>query len=298
LEFALDGLLADELDLLFHPIMAQASAMKTCGNRFMKLFIAVASLSLFAGSMFAVDIVAHRGASWDAPENTLAAMKLGWEQGADGVELDLHLSKDGKIVVIHDFDTKRIGGVDKKVVDQNFAELRKLDMGSWKGARWAGEPVPIFDEVLATVPEGKRIFIEIKVGPEILPELGRALKRSGKKPEQLVIISFRYDTMEASKKRFPKLQHYWLHSYRKDKETGEYPKIEDLIASAKAANLDGLNLNHNFPADKEFGQKVKDAGLGLYVWTVNDVEIAKRWIAAGVEGITTDRPAWLREQLK
>jgi glycerophosphoryl diester phosphodiesterase len=264
----------------------------------MKHVVIAACLSgFFATQAMAVEIIAHRGASWDAPENTLAAMKLAWEQDSDGIELDIHMSKDGKIVTIHDFDTKRIGGVDKPVVEQTFAELRKLDMGSWKGEEWAGEPVPIFDEILATVPEGRRVFIEIKVGPEILPEVERAIRNSGKKPEQLVIIAFRYDTMQESKKRFPDLEHYWLHSYRRDRTSGEFPKIEDLIARARAAKLDGLNLNHQWPVDKEFVQKVKDAGLGLYVWTVNDVDIARRWKEAGVDGITTDRPAWLRERL-
>src|SRR5688572_19017129 len=70
-----------------------------------------------SGTGWGVEIIAHRGASYDAPENTLAAVKLGWEQAKDGVEIDIHLSRDGKIVVIHDSDTKRIAGVDRRVVD-------------------------------------------------------------------------------------------------------------------------------------------------------------------------------------
>jgi glycerophosphoryl diester phosphodiesterase len=80
-----------------------------------------------AWSIQAVEIIAHRGASWDAPENTLRAMQLGWEQGADAIELDLHLSKDGRLVVIHDADTKRVAGDPRKVADQTWEELRSLE---------------------------------------------------------------------------------------------------------------------------------------------------------------------------
>ena len=73
-----------------------------------------------------VEIIGHRGASHDAPENTLASIKLAWEQGADAAEFDVFLSKDGQIVVIHDKDTKRVAGVDKPVVQQTLEELRKL----------------------------------------------------------------------------------------------------------------------------------------------------------------------------
>src|SRR3954470_3141821 len=83
-----------------------------------------------------VEIIAHRGASYDAPENTVAAIKLAWEQKADASEFDVFLSKDGKIVVIHDKDTKRVAGVDKTVASQTLAELRQLDAGKWKGAQF------------------------------------------------------------------------------------------------------------------------------------------------------------------
>jgi len=124
----------------------------------------------------AVDIIGHRGASHDAPENTLAAFKLGWEQGADAVELDIWLTKDGKIVCLHDADTKRTTGVLKKVAESTLDELRTLDAGTWKDAKWRGEKLPTLTEALAAIPAGKRLVIEIKAGVEILPELARDLK--------------------------------------------------------------------------------------------------------------------------
>ena len=103
-----------------------------------------------------VEIVAHRGASHDAPENTLPALRLAWEQGADASEFDVYLTKDGRVAVIHDKDTKRVAAVDKRVADQTLAELKALDVGRWKAPRFAGTTVPTLEEMLADVPDGKQ----------------------------------------------------------------------------------------------------------------------------------------------
>src|SRR5258708_12015509 len=89
-----------------------------------------------------MEIIAHRGASHDAPENTLAAIQLAWQQGADAVEVDVQLSKDGKLVVIHDDNTKRSGGLARKVGAQTLEELGRLDLGSLKGKRGPGDKIP------------------------------------------------------------------------------------------------------------------------------------------------------------
>ena len=243
-----------------------------------------------------VEIVGHRGASFDAPENTVASIKLAWEQNADAAEFDVFLSKDGKIVVIHDANTKRVAGVDKLVAEQTLEELRKLDAGKWKNAKFAGEKIPTLDEMLATVPAGKRVFIEVKCGPEIVPELDRVLKASKLKPEQTAVISFSTDVIAAVKKARPDLQCYWVVNLAPKNQKPR--SAEELIAKAKEIKADGLDLSAT-PAilDKAFGAKVKAASLKLYVWTVNDLELARKMIDAGAESLTTDRPGWLREQL-
>lgn len=257
----------------------------------------ILGLMLKVSQSFAVEIIAHRGASYDAPENSLSSMTLAWRQKTDQLETDIHLSKDGRLVIMHDYDTKRITGVDKKIVDQTWAELAKQDVAKWKGKEYAAETIPTLDSILATIPKGKGIFIEIKVGPEILPELERVMKASGKKAKQLNIITFKLDVAKAAKAHFPKHEVYWLQDWRQEKTTNKYPDIDDLIRKAKEANLDGLDLNHRFPIDKAFVKKVKNSGLKLYTWTVDDPEIAKSEVEAGVDGITTNRPEWLREHL-
>src|SRR4051812_29446250 len=124
-----------------------------------------------------VPMVAHRGESHDAPENTLASFDLAWSRGDEAAELDIHLTKDGKLIVSHDPDTKRLpeGGVELVIKDHTADELRKLDVGSWKDPKFAGQRLPLLDEVLARLPAdpSRRQLIEVKVGPEAIPELTR-----------------------------------------------------------------------------------------------------------------------------
>lgn len=235
------------------------------------------------------EITAHRGASEEAPENTLASFRLGYEQ-ADACELDIHLSKDGRIVVMHDATTKRTAGLDKPIAQQTLAELKSLDAG-------AGERIPLLSEVLALIPEKKRLFIEIKCGPEVIPALAAVIEEAKKKPEQTALIAFHLETLRRAKVKLPKLQAYWLASAKAEPKTGKPPEVEALIRKAKDAGMDGLDLEGKFPIDADFAAKVHAAGLLLYTWTVNDAGAAKRLAAAGVDGITTDRPQRLRESL-
>jgi glycerophosphoryl diester phosphodiesterase len=251
-------------------------------------------LLLFCASALtssALEIIAHRGASADAPENTLAAFRLAWEQQTDTCELDIHQSKDGHVMVMHDANTQRTTGLDQKISALTLEELRSLDAGSWKGPQWKGEKIPRLAEALATMPDGKRFFIEIKCGPEVLPALKRVLAESGKKPAQLVIIGFDYGTVERAKKLMPEIEVYWLASPRKG------TTLDTLVDRAKAAQLDGLFLQSTFPITPDFVSKIKAAGLRLFVWTVNDTALGQRLAEAGVEGIGTDVPQLMRRVL-
>jgi glycerophosphoryl diester phosphodiesterase len=251
---------------------------------------------LTPGALSGVEIIAHRGASFDAPENTLAALRLGFEQGADAGELDIHLSKDGRVVVHHDADTARSAGRKQPVAAQTLDELRTLNVGQW--GKWTGsafaEKIPLLSEVLALVPAGRRLFIEIKVGAEILPELDQVIRASGLTATQLPLITFDLETARAAKLRLPAHEVSWIVGYPAENPA---PHIDDLIRQAKDAGLDGLDLNFRFPIDAAFVQKVHTAGLKLYTWTVDDPAVARTLVAAGVDGITTNRPSWLRGQL-
>jgi len=247
-----------------------------------------------------VELQAHRGESHDAPENTMASFNLAWQRNDDAAELDIHLTSDGKLIVCHDDNTERTSGKRAALAlkEHTIDELRRIDVGFWKDAKFAGEKMPTLDEVLASIPNGKRLFIEIKCGPEAVPALVHAIERAGKRPEQTVIISFNADALAEAKKRLRNLKCYYLSGFKQDKQTKEWsPSIEKIIAIAKKIGADGVDVQSKPPLDAECVKRAKNTGLEIYAWTVDDPDEARRLIEYGVDGITTNRAAWMREQL-
>ena len=254
-----------------------------------------------------VEIIAHRGASADAPENTLAAIQIAWQQEADAAEIDVKLTADGMLVAIHDDTMLRTGGVDWEVKDRTLAELKTLDVGSWKSPQFAGERMPTLAEVLDIVPLGKRLFIEVKCGVEAIPELVRGLSAAKTAREQTVLIGLDFDMIVAVKRALPDRVACWVTEQTwcgrpACNDTGEPPVLRpttaELIERALAAKLDGLDIN-NLPErpSGDIGQ-ITRAGLQAYVWTVNSAERAAWHQAEGIHGITTDVPARLMATLK
>ena len=244
-------------------------------------------------------IIAHRGESYDAPENTLSAISLAWERGAEAVEVDVHLSSDNRVVVIHDPNTKRISGIDRKIKKQTINELKLLDAGAWKDLKYMGERIPTLLEVIKTVPYKKTLIIEIKSGKKLVPFLKEEIEKSGIEKYQIEIISFNYSALKLAKTILPdvtmlyltELDYSWLSKALS-------PSVDELIKRAKIAYLNGLNVWAGKTLNKNFIQKVKGAGLLLYVWTVNDPEIAKKLVSWGIDGITTDRAEWMTKKLQ
>jgi glycerophosphoryl diester phosphodiesterase len=259
---------------------------------------AVVCLSACLNVCSAQLIIAHRGASHDAPENTLAAFRLAWEQAADGIEGDFYLTKDNQIICFHDKTTRRVapGVPERPVAEMTLAELRDLDVGSWKHARFAGEKPPTLEEVLQTVPDGKLFFVEIKSGPEILPVLKPQLEDSGLKPEQLVIIAFNEDVASGARKMMPQYRVNWLTSYkRKDEAAPWKPGRRQVVRTLVETDATGLGTNGNLDVvDAAFARAVRKAGREFHVWTINDPVVARRFQDLGVDSITTDRPAFIR----
>jgi len=244
-----------------------------------------------------MEIIAHRGASWDAPENTLAAINLAWLQAADAAEVDVHVSRDGRVVVIHDDDTRKTAGVKRKVIDQTWPELQKLDVGRWKGTPWRGEKIPDLDQALTIVPKDKRFFIEVKCDEGFIDSAGATLHKHRNK--RIVIIGFRLETMQRVKKTFPHLEVCWIIEFKRRIGSRRWtPAPAAVIEQARAAGLDGLDCGAKGPITREFVAAARKAGLKVYVWTVDSVRRARELQEAGIDGITTNRPGWLREQLR
>ncbi len=240
-------------------------------------------------------IVAHRGASHDAPENTLPAFELAWEQGADAIEGDFLLTKDNRIVCIHDGSTKRLADRNLVVRESTLKELRELDVGSWKHEKYKGTKIPTITEVFATIPEGKKIFVEVKCGPEIIPYLVKEIGKSKLKTEQVVLICFKQEVVKAFKKAMPKNKAYWLSSFKQNEEGVWEPSLETVLATLKDTKADGLDSHKDIPG--EAAKKIMKAGYEWHAWTVNDVATAKKLKTLGIHSITTDRPELIKSSL-
>ena len=240
-------------------------------------------------------VVAHRGASRDAPENTLAAFKLAWEQGADAIEGDFLLTKDNKIVCIHDKSTERLADRKLIVKESTLSQLRELDVGLGKGGKFKGTKIPTITEVFATIPAGKKIFIEIKCGKEIIPPLLEEIKKFELKDEQVAIICFNAEVIRLLKIKAPQHKAYWLSNFKRDKEGHWVPSLETVLKTLSSAKADGLDSHHGIPNDTI--KRIKKDGYEWHVWTVNDLNIAKRLKALGVESVTTDIPGYMKKFL-
>lgn len=243
-------------------------------------------------------IVAHRGASFEAPENTLAALRLGFAEGADAGECDIRLTRDGHAVLLHDASTRRTADRDLVAATSTLAELCALDAGAWKAPRWAGEKIPTLAEALAIVPAGRRLLVEIKSGVEILPAVAAALtahaaatNAPGAGAGAVVLMSFDRAVTAEAKRRLPAVEVWQITEWRRGLA------LADLIDEALAAGLDGLDLDARFPLDAAEVARVHAAGLRLGVWTVDDPALACRLAAVGVDAITTNRPGWLRARM-
>lgn len=246
----------------------------------------------------AAEVVAHRGASSDAPENTIAAFKLAFEQGAHGVETDILRTGDGRVVMMHDKTTKRTTGVEGKVEEMTLAQLQALDAGSFKSPAFKGEKIPTLEESLAVVPAGRRLVVEFKGGKELIPGVTAALQAVPRKPNEVEFICFSYDTLKAVKEAFPQHRALLLMGYKVDKETNKPAvTLDELIEKCKAGKFEGMSISKDWPIDAAFCAKVKAAGLDLYVWTINDVAEAKKLAAMGMPVICTDKPKMLTDAL-
>lgn len=240
-----------------------------------------------AGNNNEMRLIAHRGESATAPENTLAAFRLAWQNDADGIECDIHLSKDNRIMVIHDGNTRRTTGTDLQVKDTEAAVLRRLDAGALKDSIYAGERIPFLEEVTELLPEGKLMVIEIKCGAEVIPYLKKVIDESGRE-KQIAIISFDWQVITEAKNSMPDIPCYWLSS---KKET-----LETKMAEAAEAGLDGLDLNYSV-IDETVMDQARRLGLDIIAWTVDDTVEAERLLSLGVDTITTNKTLWLRSEI-
>jgi len=240
-------------------------------------------------------IIAHRGASHDAPENTLAAFNLAWHQSADGIEGDFRLTGDGRIVCIHDETVRGVDGQVLVVAESTLDQLRALDTASGRSPE---KGIPSLSTILTIVPDNKRIFIEIKCGPEIIAPLKKILGGADLQPEQVVVLSFNQEVVAQCKRQLPQLKALWIAVRNKKGETHPWhPSQQEILSTLHEIKADGLSSNMTSLRDGQFVRELSRARMELHVWTVDDINSAKYFQALGVDSLTTNRPGWLRRQL-
>lgn len=234
-----------------------------------------------------VDIVvmAHRGASAVAPENTLVAYEKAIEMGADYAELDVRQTKDGAIVLMHDKTVYRTTGVKGFVWDFTLDELKQLEAGSWFGEEFRGEPIPTLEEVIRQVKGRMKLNIEVKISenePGIVQKVVDIIRAEGFS-EECIITSFDMETVKTFKAIAPNLRTGLIFDkeYRSDVFEG---------------NWEILSSNHEL-VDETFMQLARNSGKKIYAWTVNDREEMLRLIGLGVDGIITNKPDLLKSVL-
>ena len=243
-------------------------------------------------------ITAHRGASFDAPENTMPAFKLAWQKNADFIEGDFFLTKDNKVVCIHDSKTDKLADKKLNVENSNWDQLKTLDVGSRKGKSFRGTRIPLLDDILKTIPQGKGIFIEIKSKKlAIVKHIKALIEQTELKNHQIHFISFHQSIIRECKALMPDVKTQLLLSIKEKKGKLNYD-VDQLIQLAKSLKADGLGTSFNEKLiTAENVRKLQAAGLYWNVWTINDLKRAKMLKAVSIDYITTDRPKFISAAL-
>jgi glycerophosphoryl diester phosphodiesterase len=245
-----------------------------------------------------VATVAHRGARYVAPENTLSAVRAALERGADMVELDVRRSKDDRLVLLHDRDLRRTTNVERvyprrrsyDVDDFTYRQLRRLDAGTWKRHRYAGERIPTLQQAVRLLQRRRAgLVLELKspsLYPGMVPDTARALHRVdgyldwALRRDKLVVQSFDHEAAQAFKGAAPRVPVALLGT----------PAAAELPALATWA--DEISASHR-SVDAAYVAAVHASGMRSSVWTVNSAEDMNTSIDKGVDAVVTNRPALL-----
>lgn len=277
-----------------------------------------------------VAVIAHRGASAYAPENTLAAFELADQMNADWYELDCLLAKDGSVVVSHDNDVDRCTDGTGLITEMTLAELKTLDAGSWKDPKFADERLPTLAESLAMAKDRIGVYVEIKsvaddgpvmeqlrvaaeghdvLNPQAKAGLVEVARTSGNRnvalaraaiadiraagmEKQVVIQSFSPIVCLVAVTEAPDIRTEYLGSYNEEKPEA----WNDFITWGTRINVAGFNVSQPSITEARL-KEFHDLDKTVAVWTVDDPESMKQLIDWGVDAIITNKPDVLRTVL-
>ena len=228
-------------------------------------------------------ILGHRGARGHAPENTMASFQAALDMGADGIELDVQMTKDGKVVVCHDHSLERTSNGSGWLVEHTREELRALDFGSWFSPQFAGEKIPTLREVLKwAAPTRLIVNVEIKNGPVIyegIEEKVSALIRECRMVERVIVSSFYHPSLLKMKQLDPMIKTGLLYASRP----------VDPWLQLRVTDTDNLHPLWHY-VDAAWASGTRPHGAKIFTWTINELRDWEHIKNMGVDGIMTDYP--------
>lgn len=230
-------------------------------------------------------VMAHRGASTEAPENTMAAFQKAIDDMADYIELDVQLTNNGEVIVMHDSNAYRTTGVDANIVNMTYKEVKTLDAGSWFSDEYVGENVPSLKEVLELTQGKIKLNIELKPADNdtALAKNTVRLIEKYNMVNDCVITSFSESALKAVKTYNQEIKVGYILS-------AAYGDFYDM------KNVDFFSVNAAFLSKRTI-DAIHNSGKRVYAWTVNNKESIKNLTNKGVDGIITDNPVLARETI-
>lgn len=226
--------------------------------------------------------LSHRGESDDAPENTAAAFRLAMERDSDGIELDIRLTADQRVVCVHDETLQRVAGAPLPVESSTLEELRR---------HW---PVPLLDEALAALLPGKMMQIELKGTAETVPRLKTILDGWGGDRRQLVLSSFEPETILRASEVFSDLPRVLLIDL--ERRFGRFPEAAETAVLMRGCGCTGVSFKATGAVTPEFVKSLQESGMRVVAWGVSSDELGLRMAAAGVDAMTCNHAVALREK--
>jgi len=222
-------------------------------------------------------IIAHRGASAEKPENTLAAFRRALALQVDGIELDVQVTADGVPVVFHDTSLRRLTGQAGRVTRQTWRELQELSVAGT-------EPIPRLADVLALVRGRAVVQIELKRGAVVVPVV-RAI-RQAEAAQWVILSSFEAPLVRAAQTLAPGIPRLLISKNRGG--------AKEHLRQMTAAGASGLSLDHKVVRSRAMVDAIRAGGGALWCWTVNDAAVARRLAGWGVDALVGDNPVLLR----
>ena len=241
--------------------------------------------------------IAHRGAREEAPENSMSALRRALAYPVDGIEFDVQMSRDGMLLLYHDATLEKVGGGDKRVADMTVDELARMDWGSWFHVDFKDEPMTTFEEALSLLDRTPHMFIEVKSHPSeqasghpyrLTEQMIEIIERPEFKKyhERIAILSFDPEVLSRAYHLAPHLRYVFNR-----------PHTTDPLTDDETRHLWAVDLNID-TLDGDLADQARILDLRLFTYTCNTEQQVAKAMRRGVDGIISDKPGWLIEQIK